>query len=166
MNLSPLQLKHYSLNGVHIEPVEGFQRNEEDLYASFDNIDISAEIKLGEPAEKSSVYGLKLTLRVNPKGETFPYRFTIGIEGFFEVVASNGLDDARKLAAVNGASVLYGILRQTLLDLTRSFENGPVMLPTLHFLNLKDDIRSDSDKVATTDSRRSKKSPKRVKTHA
>lgn len=136
MKLSPLQLRHYVLRKVWVEPLERWEPKSEDMYPSAEGLRIDARVDLGATDDENR-YAIRLTIKANPSAARFPYRFEMEVEGHFEVLAGKGRDDKRNLAAVNGTSLLYGVLRENLLALTHRFEHGPALLPTLHFLDLK-----------------------------
>ena len=46
------------------------------------------------------------------------------------------LDERRRLVAINGASILYGAMREHLLTLSARHRHGPVLLPCLDFRGL------------------------------
>ena len=49
------------------------------------------------------------------------------------------LGSAHDLVTVNGAALLWSAIREQLLTLTSRMPAGPVMLPTVHFHDLKQD---------------------------
>ena len=53
----------------------------------------------------------------------------------FRVVAPMEPDAARKMAYVNGMSILYSSIRETVLLLTGRFPAGPFVLPTISFVD-------------------------------
>jgi len=140
MQKSPLQLRHYVLRKIFIEPIEGWESREEETYPDSDGMPLEADIALGD-AKQANTFGVRLSIKSEPKDSKFPYRFEIGIEGYVEVLQARDEADRRELALVNGVSLLYGVIRETFLCLTQRFVHGPMMLPTLHFLDLKRDLK-------------------------
>jgi len=78
-----------------------------------------------------------LRIVVLPADESRPlvYGISVTISGVFRVVAEIEPEKARKLAFVNGMSILYSSIRETVLLLTGRFPAGPFVLPTLSFVD-------------------------------
>ena len=57
-------------------------------------------------------------------------------EGLFAIDHDGALDERRRLVAINGASILYGAMREHLLTLSARHRHGPVLLPCLDFRGL------------------------------
>ncbi len=69
------------------------------------------------------------------------YRFEIEMMGLFEVDKKLLADDrkhAEEMFRVNAPSILYGSVREILLQLTSRSIVGPYILPTVAFLDMKD----------------------------
>jgi preprotein translocase subunit SecB len=141
MQRSPLDLQHYHFNKVDIRATGESSQGHSGSgpYPSFDGVDYSANVQISTPREQSSPFRLALKLRLTCKPKKakapFPYSFEVEVEGFFEAVAADE-DAARKLVLLNGSAALYSAIREQLLALTGRFAQGPVMLPTVNFLNL------------------------------
>ncbi|HKR46038.1 MAG TPA: hypothetical protein VJU59_41330 [Paraburkholderia sp.] len=143
MQRSPLDLQHYHFNKLEIQTTSNSSASQAATgagpYPSFDGVDYSANVQVAAPIEQSSPYrfALKLGLKCLPKeaDDPFPYSFDVEAEGFFEVIAEDE-QKAHKLVVANGAAVLYGAIREQMLTLTGRFPQGPMMLPTVNFLNM------------------------------
>ncbi|MCA3224265.1 MAG: hypothetical protein ING52_01955 [Burkholderiales bacterium] len=146
MKPSPLELDDYKLTCLRIEQAGGertlsAKRNEGRI--SLDDASLRASVDVGEPDAPANDaeaphFAIRLRLFVEPDpSSAFPYRIEVGLEGFFAVHGSGDVADARALAAVNGTSVLYGVARELVLAQTMRFGDGAVMLPSVHFLDLK-----------------------------
>lgn len=146
MQPSPLSLDHYQLVEVEIRPENGYEAKA-DVYPDFDGADFESRIDFGSRADQVDEvrqFTVRLFLTGKPKeGGIFPYRFDLGVQGFFTVDPSVEPNKRIDFVLVNGAALLYGVLRDLLLTLTCRFENGPIMLPTVNFLNLKDVSKQD-----------------------
>lgn len=64
-----------------------------------------------------------------------PYEVSIAVSGLFRVISPMEAADARRLAFVNGLSILYSSARETVLLLTSRFPAGPFVLPTVSFVD-------------------------------
>lgn len=67
-----------------------------------------------------------------------PYRIDVAAEGVILVPkGAEKLSPPEDLATVNGAAMLWSVVREQVLGLTSRMRAGPVMLPTVHFHDLK-----------------------------
>lgn len=151
MRPSPVRLKHYQLSRLSIEPVEGFSADftDNEPYPAFRNADFNIEVRVSESDNSSpAIFMVDLNLSAKPKdGHSFPYQFVLAAKG---VVGFHGDDEPntrRELVAVNGASMLYSALREVLLSLSFRFPNGPVLLPSANFIDLRGNLNSEPMKV-------------------
>lgn len=148
MNPSPLDLSQYNLTALRIEAVTRDSAPSPKISTdpvSLKNAEVSASINFGVPRGKRQQgkrppFAVRLTVRVEPSEDEgkrqFPYRIEVGIQGFFFVIHSKDEADAQRLALVNGTSMLYGVIREIVLSNTLRFAAGPLMLPSVHFLDL------------------------------
>lgn len=147
MRLSPLQLQHSHFVGISLVAAGQPTEPNDSPYPHIDAEDIKVEISLGEIADEPSRGEYILTIGVS-NGESkpgFPYRFAAQVEGFFELLSDEAQDDRKKLAVINGGSMLYGIIREQLLSLSTRHRNGPLLLPTLDFRALKELSKDGSE---------------------
>ena len=168
MQPSPLKLVHYHLVELDIKPEEKFDphTNQELGYPDFTNADFSAKIRLATPEGETDPYEFMVKLELEghaqkKKEGLFPYRFSIGAEGIVRYSGDKTLDDRKELVVVNGSAMLYGALREQLLSITGRFQHGPMMLPTVNFLDLRrkktDTATAAQDKNARVRKRARKK---------
>lgn len=97
---------------------------------------IQAQTGLGDLVEPNC-WRADLSIVVRPADEArpLPYEIEVSISGVFRVVAQMEADAARRLAYVNGLSILYSSIRETVLLLTGRSAAGPYVLPTLSFVD-------------------------------
>lgn len=145
MQLSPLQLLEYTFDSVSVGPVEGYKANPAfapGLVFSPGKLAMSAETGLAllDEMEKYSDFGVKLTLRVGPKVDAqAPYNIQISVRGIvrMHLTQVNGQAEERRVRAlVNGASLLYGAVREMVSTITSRSAHGPLLLPSLSFQDL------------------------------
>ena len=114
----------------------------------FDGVSITTEVGLGEvdiAHERGPMYMVSLRVLVdNQPSDDEPNRkfspYLIDIEAAGVVLLPNGAEKLglpRDLVTVNGAALLWSSIREQLLTLTSRMPVGPVMLPTVHFHDLK-----------------------------
>ena len=76
-----------------------------------------------------------------------PYKVDVAVEGVVLIPkGAEQLADAEDLAAVNGASMLWSAVREQVLTITSRMRAGPVVLPSVHFHDLKK--RNEAPEVA------------------
>lgn len=145
MQLSPLQLLEYTFDGVSVTPVEGYVADPEfstGLVFFPGKLAISAETGLAVLGEEASYsdYGIKLTLRVAPKEDKqAPYNVQISVRGVVRMHLTqqvNQAEERRVRALVNGVSLLYGVVRELVSNITSRSANGGMLLPSLSFADL------------------------------
>lgn len=114
----------------------------------FDGVTVHSEfgIDLVDPAhERGQMFQCGLRVKVdnqpdsNQRNQKFcPYQIDVAVDGL--IVVSKGsekLAPPEELAAVNGAAVLWATIREQVLAITGRMPVGPVMLPTVHFQDLR-----------------------------
>ena len=161
MKPSPVQLMQLMFKHVKVEldpahlPAE--VPNPLTSVFTFDGVSLQSEVGIGESDphhERGTVFFVELRVVVdnepNPdiKGQKYaPYKVDVAVEGV--VLLPKGaekLGDAEDLAAVNGASILWSAVREQVLTITSRMRAGPVVLPSVHFHDLKK--RNEAPEVA------------------
>ena len=152
MKPSPIQLLQLTFKRVYVEIDQAHAPTEltNPLTTAFvfDGVGITTEVGLAEidmAHERGPMYLVSLQVLIDNKADTdepdrkfSPYRIDIEAAGI--VVLSRGaekLGSAHDLVTVNGAALLWSAIREQLLTLTSRMPAGPVMLPTVHFHDLK-----------------------------
>lgn len=157
MQLSPLQLKHYHFTELKVEVVEGVSPEEVDTgntpYPLFDGVEWDSEVFLGIPDMRDDhLFAVRVHVYGKPLPEAkFPYCFSVRAEGVFEIDHDGDLAERKRLVVVNGAGVLYGAVREQLLLTTSRFSHGAMLLPTVDFRALSQELQDEqaaSDNLA------------------
>lgn len=142
MEPSRLKLQAYHLKSIEIKPYEDVEPVPVGQYADFHQVDFSSEVQHLEIKDEGSEnlkHGLALKLSINRgQSKSFPYAINLETVGVFDA-SSLPVERQVPLVLVNGASMLYGALREVLLMLTQRCMHGPVMLPSVHFVQLEKD---------------------------
>lgn len=145
MQLSPLQLLEYTFEGVSVLPVDGYVADPQfapGVVFFPGKLAISADtgLVLLEEQATYSDFGVKLTLRVRPKTEAAaPYTVEISAQGMVRMhltQAQGQADERQSRALVNGVSLLYGVVREMVSNITSRSVHGPMLLPSLSFADL------------------------------
>lgn len=152
MKPSPIQLIQAVLRHVRIEvdPKHAPSEPPNPLTSIFvfDGVIVHSEfgIELLDAAhERGKIFQCGLRVKVDNQPDAAlneqkfcPYLIDVAVDGL--VVVTKGaekLAPAEELAAVNGAAVLWATIREQVLTLTGRMSVGPVMLPTVHFQDLR-----------------------------
>lgn len=175
MQLSPLQLMEYTFEGVSVMPVEGYIPDREfaaSLVFFPGKLAMSAEAGLAllDEQEKYTDFGVKLNFRVGPKeAAQAPYNIQISVRGTvrMHLKQTQGQAEERRVRAlVNGASLLYGAVREMVSTITSRSVHGALLLPSLSFQDLAskqpDSVAPAALPVGATPKR--KKTAERTKT--
>jgi preprotein translocase subunit SecB len=145
VQLSPLQLMEYTFDGVSVMPVDGYEADPAfapGLVFFPGKLSMSADTGLAllDEQEKYSDFGVKLTLRVGPKeGAQAPYNIQVSVRGTVRMhltQAQGQAEERRVRALVNGASLLYGAVREMVSTITSRSAHGSFLLPSLSFQDL------------------------------
>jgi len=154
VQLSPLQLLEYTFDGVSVIPVDGYEADPAfapGLVFFPGKLAMLADTGLAllDEKEKYSDFGVKLTLRVGPKEDAqAPYNIQVSVRGVvrMHLTQVDGQAEERRVRAlVNGASLLYGAVREMVSSITSRSAHGPLLLPSLNFQDL---ARHEPEKVA------------------
>lgn len=147
MRLSPLQLVHSQFTAISVISNDISQLATPSVnmpYPLVTEKDIQAEIMLGLPDETSDPHDFAVMVGVSNSEEissTFPYRFVAQIEGVFRFDHVGEIEERKRMVVINGASMLYGIVREQILNLTIRQKNGPLLLPSLDFRVLAEETQ-------------------------
>ncbi len=145
MQLSPLQLLKYTFDGVSVMPVDGFVADAKfppELVFFPGKLAISAETGLQQLNEEKSYsdFTVLLKLRAGPKeGNQAPYQVQASISGVVRMHLSQAdgqAEERRVRALVNGVSLLYGVIREMVCNITSRSVHGQLLLPSLSFADL------------------------------
>lgn len=153
MQLSPLQLLEYTFDGVSVMPVAGYVADPEystDLVFFPGKLALAADTGLALLTEEASYsdFGVRLTLRVGPKEDSVaPYQVQVSVRGVVRMhltQASGQAEERRVRALVNGVSMLYGVVREMVSNITSRSAHGQLLLPSLNFADLAKHMADDT----------------------
>lgn len=164
MKPSQLQLQHSHFTGVSLIAEDAPDESSSSPYPKIDAEKIKVEITLGELSNEPNRGEYLITLGVSD-GESipgFPYRFVARIEGFFELMSDDPNEERKRLTVINGASMLYGIIREQLLSLSSRHRNGPLLLPSLDFRGLKERSKGPQEEQKTAKLEKPKRNRKKA----
>jgi preprotein translocase subunit SecB len=143
MRPSPLQLQHVIYEKVSVLPhsrgkqSKGENTSQRALGFDFEGVGIRANIgtarRHGQDEDpRDFLVNLEIVVD-NKEGKTAPYDIDVGVVGVFNVLPSLPKEKREDLVTVNGASILYGVIRELVLLLTSRFSAGALTLPGMNF---------------------------------
>lgn len=96
------------------------------------------EVGFSPIPNKPNEWQLELTIKLASieKTKPFIYEFEIQVIGVVELVVELPADRREQLAVVNGLSILYGAVREMVINLTGRSPYGALTLPTLSFTDV------------------------------
>lgn len=114
---------------------------DESVPFNFNGVNIAEGVDLtevDEDKEDPKLFVLKFRILIeNKEGKIAPYDIDIDAAGVFSVNPSLPLAERQEFVLINGCSVLYGAIRDQILTLTARSARGPLLLPTVNFLDYK-----------------------------
>lgn len=131
MKTSPLQLEAYFVTDLHFSINKNFDAQKG---AEIKDTDVSANFDMAINAENNRLCQLTLKLQFQPAAEAnTPYRFTIEMLGAFRVLEVYPEEKQDRLLRVNGPSMLFGIAREIVRDITARGPYPALILPSVSF---------------------------------
>jgi len=130
--ISPLQLKSHFFPIIRLQSMPG---GKNDSPTVFDR-----EFAFSQLPASPNEWQLELTIKLTNTEKTKPfiYQFEIQIIGIFELVAELPEDRKKPIVVVNGLSILYGAIREMVINLTSRSPYGALTLPTVSFTDALD----------------------------
>lgn len=152
MKASPVQLMQLMFKHVRVDFDPEHQApqviNPLTEVFTFEGVSLFSEVGIGEADmnhERGRVYVVELRAVVDnaPNPETInqrfaPYKIDVAAEGLILIPkGAEQVGDPEDLAAVNGASMLWGAIREQVTTITSRMRAGPVVMPSMNFHDLK-----------------------------
>ena len=141
MRVSPLQPKGHVFEEVSVQVQ--FDENSNPIPAigfDFAGVRIScdvghADVEEDDSAPSNDTMLVSLRFRIlNEEGKKCPYKVTIAASGIFKWLTKETEQEKRRdLTVVNGATILYGAIREMVLTVTARSVSGQLLLPAVNF---------------------------------
>lgn len=111
------------------------------------------------------LYGVILKLSIdNAVGKVAPYDIEVCAVGHFKINKNVPLEKRYNLISVNGCSILYGAIREQVMNITARSIHGMLVLPTASFKDkIKEEEKQSIERKEPTT--RSKKRASKTKEH-
>jgi preprotein translocase subunit SecB len=124
--LSPLQLKSHRFIELHLE---GIPKGIPD-----GDVEVTTTLGVGRHKTEPREWRVDLKVAFEPAvGQNGPYKGTVEVVGFFEILDGWPEKDCEALVTINGASLLYGAIREMVLMMSSRSSHGEFLLQTLNF---------------------------------
>lgn len=147
MRPSQLQLLDLVYLGIKITTRAPAEGEVENLPFDFNGVQITEGVDLSildENKDNPRQFALKFRIALeneNEKGKAAPYDVDIEVAGVFSIISDMPAADRDDFVRVNGCAVLYGAIRDQVLTLTSRSARGPLMLPTVNFLDYRRNVK-------------------------
>ena len=141
MKHSAIQLERYFFVELSFALDENFDaelpENEEYFIKPLPLERLHSEVELAVNSENSRQRMYTLEVSSQAASGELPYSFKARVLGYFLIGADCPDENVDRVADVNSAAILYGVAREALVALTSRGPYLPMILPTVHFLDLK-----------------------------
>jgi preprotein translocase subunit SecB len=168
MRASIIQLKQVFFQRIEVEAVEAAEGASVEETAGFDFDGIAFRVALDAnpaPAEDENdprSFVVVLAIAIDPaEGKPAPYRLDIAALGLVEISDEVEPEKRRDLALVNGASLVYGAVRELVTTLTARSIAGSLVLPTADFRDHSELLRAKAVPAVEDKPRRRRKRPEK-----
>lgn len=141
MKLSPVQLEAYSVSDLAYRANQDYKPGQPTTYREEDIVIDHGCVRAAEDAQ---VWTVTLSLRIQPRAEAnAPYYISLQLSGLVRALPELQSENVELLMRVNGASLLYGVAREVVRQVTSIGPFAPLLIPSVTF-------RPDTATVAAT----------------
>ena len=131
MKIASLQLEWYFISDLHLTANKEFDRHKV-AAVNYENLAVEVECI----PDKDNPRKWQVTLKLKHQGTAdanSPYSFSLELVGFMQVAKTYPDKKVEKLVRTNGPSMLYGVAREVLRDLTARGPHVTIFLPSVSF---------------------------------
>jgi preprotein translocase subunit SecB len=139
MELAPLQLIRYWIDDLEIHANRQFDAEKEEGHY-LDSLDVNSNVRELDPPEGATgdlglFWLISLSIKVGDEAkDTDPYGIHLNLSGILQSSPKVAADNVRRLVEVNGPSMLFGVAREIVRNLTASGPFPAVLFPSVSFL--------------------------------
>lgn len=151
MSPSPLQLERYHFREIHWESAESAKPETE--------ASLATRLNCGRNKQNPRKWRVELAVRFGNEADATPtpYRGSVTVEAFFAVHPDYPEDKIAPLIEVTAASIVYGVIRECISNLTARGPYGMYILPSVSF------VQKPAPALPKTEEQSKARIPKRVK---
>jgi preprotein translocase subunit SecB len=137
--ISPLQLKSHSFPIIRLQAMPGGKNTSQTSF--------NRNVSFIPLPERPNEWQLELTIKIASVDPTNPFLYDLEVIviGIVEVRAELPEEQKKQIAVVNGFSILYGAVREMVINLTCRSPYGPLTIPTITFTGV---LKLDSEKFS------------------
>jgi len=140
----------FRLDAYQIESVSVSENAKFDAARPSHTGDVSCAVSITPHRSDATKYRLMLDVQVKPTAKKerdfFPYYVAIKGRAFLSFQAEVAHEDAEHILRLNGASILFGLLRAQVAQITAQGEHGQFLLPPMNFVELEKRLASPRSK--------------------
>jgi preprotein translocase subunit SecB len=131
MKLSPIQLEAYALSDLAYRANQDHKPDQDTAYGEKD---IVVEHKSERIQGDDRLWEASLSLRIQPRAEAnAPYYISLQLSGLVRALPELQSDNIEQLMRVNGASLLYGVAREVVRQVTSMGPFAALLIPSVTF---------------------------------
>lgn len=134
-----LQLNSYKIFGVSVAPSPDFKPKQLEYTG-----EVSTGIRTGTHRQDSNKHKVTLDVRIEPKkgkeDACFPYIVAIRGDAYFTTKDISDGAMIEKALHLQGTSILYGLLRAQVAQITAQGIYGTYLMPTLNFVSMYENM--------------------------
>jgi preprotein translocase subunit SecB len=131
MKLSPIQLEAYALSDL---TYRANQEHKPDEPTAYREEDIAIDHTCTRIGADQSVWTVTLSLNIQPRAEAnAPFYISLQLSGLVRALPELQSDNIEQLMRVNGASLLYGVAREVVRQVTALGPFSPLLIPSVTF---------------------------------
>jgi preprotein translocase subunit SecB len=131
MKLSPIQLEAYALSDLAYRANQDHKPDQETAYR---DEDIVVDHKCERTPGDDRLWEATLSLRIQPRAEAnAPFYVSLQLSGLVRALPELQSDNIEQLMRVNGASLLYGVAREVVRQVTALGPFSPLLIPSVTF---------------------------------
>ncbi|HVU34299.1 MAG TPA: protein-export chaperone SecB [Opitutaceae bacterium] len=131
MNLSAIQLEGYALIEMAYRANQDYRPGSPTMYAEEE---MAANVTLERDPKDSSRWTMTMKFQLQPRtASNGPYHVALQLAGVFATAPDFTPPDIETLVRVNGASVLYGVAREIVRQVTSAGPYPGMLIPTVNF---------------------------------
>lgn len=155
MRASIVQLKDLFFQRLSIEPSKALDQVTPGEASGFDFGKVNFRVRLEhgdivDDEKEPRAFGVTLGISIdNAEGKAAPYKIDVIAVGLIEVSKKVEKEKRSDLALVNGASLIYGAIREMVSMVTSRCLPGPIILPTMDFRDHAEPKPQELTKAAT-----------------
>lgn len=146
-----LDLKHYMFPSIHIDGNHDFDVHNKER-------DCSVEVSMWHKLDvEDNELAIGLTLSKSANADEVPYDIDVSVMGFFNVTLHDSAFDSKRelsIAIVNGAQILYGVVRDTIHTLTSKGPWDALIISTQYFSAAQIYDELDNEETMTLENNR------------